>query len=222
MSSSGDGNTSDTSGDTRSEDGINGSEGMQAEDDESVVASGLDHLLGEDDFDDDEIEATLTEVEEDRGEELQQKERERQERQLKREAAKKERKAAKEKEREAAKETEKQQQPHRCAADRHANMTFETPDLLKKMWNEFTINSRHVNYNKPLNQLMRDKAVDNGEIVVSDTATIDSMNIEVPELSFDLDTEQFFTTLDVVRHVLLAPPPPKREYVRERTRAERA
>ena len=56
----------------------------------------------------------------------------------------------------------------------------------------------------------RKKGDDN--IGVSDICTIDSIFLDVPELSFNLDTEQFFTTLDVVRHVLLAPPPPKREY----------
>ena len=38
-----------------------------------------------------------------------------------------------------------------------------------------------------------------GEIGVSDICTIDSIFLDVPELSFNLDTEQFFTTLDVVR-----------------------
>ena len=110
-------------------------------------------------------------------------------------------------------EGEKEGGEKTCAADRHATMTFETPDLLKKMWNEFTIRSRHLNYNKPLKQLVGEGgAAGEEDIVVSETATVNSMNVEVPELSFNLDTEQFFTTLDVIRHVLLAPPPPKREY----------
>ena len=113
-----------------------------------------------------------------------------------------------------------------CAADIHAKTTFQVPILLRKMWEEFTIRSRHVTFTKPLKLMLaeaeaaEERAEQGGayehelysDSVKSDMCTIDSIFVDVPELFFNLDKNQFFTTVDVVRHVLLAPPPAKREY----------
>ncbi|GMH48247.1 hypothetical protein TrLO_g884 [Triparma laevis f. longispina] len=120
---------------------------------------------------------------------------------------------------------------HETAASSFQKMTFVPPSLLRKMWEEFTIRSHQVTYSKPLMMAIDssgdgvspfigdDESVFEGDLDNANylpqeqaPATIDSLILDVPELSFLLDSEQFFTTLDVVRHVLLAPPPQKREY----------
>ena len=45
---------------------------------------------------------------------------------------------------------------------------------------------------------------------------LDQVSIDVDELSFDLDSHQFHTTLDLIRNVILAPPP-KRSDVHAQT-----
>ena len=122
----------------------------------------------------------------------------------------------------------------------NAKLTFAPPSLLRKMWHEFTIRSRQISYSKPLAMAeegelgdVPDEIGGTGGGLKDDFGldgfrqqppTIDSLLVDTPELSFALDTEQFFTTLDVVRHVLLAPPAPKREYevVREDVERPRA
>ena len=123
----------------------------------------------------------------------------------------------------------------------NAKLTFAPPRLLRKMWHEFTIRSRQISFSKPLTMAEDGELVDvPGEIgpggledhfgldgldgLKQETATIDTLMVDTPELSFALDTEQFFTTLDVVRHVLLAPPGQKKEYevVREDMERPRA
>jgi len=79
------------------------------------------------------------------------------------------------------------------------------------MWYEFSLTVQHVMYNEPL-KLNSVVVGDANEIVVSHVPTVDSMHVDLPELNFILDAEQFFTTVDVIRNVLLAPPPPKRNY----------
>jgi len=95
-------------------------------------------------------------------------------------------------------------------------MTFAPPSLLKKMWHEFSLTETHIIYNEPLklNNLViaGDFSGPAHEALVSNVQTVDSMRVDLPELNFALDAEQFFTTVDVIRNVLLAPPPPKRNY----------
>ena len=106
-------------------------------------------------------------------------------------------------------------------ANQHAKqatmMTFAPPDLLKKMWHEFSLETTHVMYNEPLKLNSIVVAGDfsglaDEEALDSEVCTVDNLRIDLPELNFSLDAEQFFTTVDVIRNVLLAPPPPKRNY----------
>jgi len=95
-------------------------------------------------------------------------------------------------------------------------MTFATPDLLKKMWHEFSLTVQHIMYNEPLklnNMVVAGEfSALIEEAAISDVCTVDSMRVDLPELNFSLDAEQFFTTVDVIRNVLLAPPRQKRNY----------
>ncbi|KAL7552645.1 hypothetical protein ACHAWF_015872 [Thalassiosira exigua] len=96
----------------------------------------------------------------------------------------------------------------------HEPFSFSSSGLLRPILAPFTFQSRQVFHRPPIHYSNEELItfIQSGLVVNQDEAAVDNIELQIDLLSFNLDSYQFKTTIDVIRNVLLEPPKPHQRH----------
>lgn len=96
----------------------------------------------------------------------------------------------------------------------HEPLKFVNTGLLRSILDKFTFKSRQLFHRPPIHYSTDELVgfIKQGLVVREDDLSVDSIDIKIDVLNFNLDSYQFKTTIDLIRNVLLEPPKPHRRH----------